>query len=82
MRGGNHAPNVARHSIERTLRDAMRQFDALPLIHRAAVRNAAYNIDVAGLETVSVQAVRDALDQIQRASVRATYGADHPQAGG
>ena len=76
---GNRGACVAASVNTRYLDELMAQYDALPPAYRRVAREAAYNIDVAGLETCSVAALRAALAQVVATSVLATYGPDHPQ---
>lgn len=78
---GNRGSGVVTVPVRtRYLDELMAAFDAMPPAYRRLAREAAYNIDVAGLTTCSLPALRQALEQVQRASVLATYGEDHPQA--
>lgn len=76
---GNSALGVQAPMQARSIADLLDAYDRLPPAYRRVAREAAYNIDVAGLETCSVAALRAALAQVVATSVLATYGPDHPQ---
>lgn len=79
---GNTAPNsgVACPVVAVDMAAMMAAFDRLPPAHRRLLRDAPYNFGVAGVERIPLGRLRAVLAHVERRSVVATYGADHPQA--
>jgi hypothetical protein len=60
--------------------DMMRVFDRLHVVKRQIVRDAPYDLNVLNIKQMGHTALRQALANLLRESVLATYGPDHPQA--
>ncbi len=58
----------------------MRAYDRLHPTKRKIIREAPYDLSVTNVKQISFTALRQALANLQRESVLATYGPDHPQA--
>ena len=78
---GNSAPGVRAPMQTRSIADLLEAYDRLPAAYRRFVRDCAFNIDVANLETLPIAELRRRLRFVEAQSALSTYGPDHPQAG-